>query len=221
MRSLLSSFENVRRILVPPAGTVALIDCGSPDTATKIASSLAYRKLGNSVIYVERAPAQVWKDVEYTDNVQNTVASQDSRHLALDRTSPSAAEPTAFTCTLFVTRLPPNSSTATFKGLFQDLPGFTHVKLLHNRSTDTKPLPFLSGFVTFTSSDHAQRAKKAMNGHVIDGQTLLITEAKGAAEQRNISPSPRKQSTKILVKNLPFETKKEELRQIIRYVTRV
>lgn len=200
------------RILVPPAGTLALVELGDPATATKAATSLAYRKLGNSVIYVERAPSGLWKDLGKPYDIQKP----DTPDMPRDQSSGTPSESDSQSHSLFVTKLPPNTSAATFKSLFQNLPGFAYANLLHRQTVgDTSRAGPPSGFVGFSSHEDAQRAKKIMNGHVLDGHMVSVSESKGAP--RDAPLEAKQNSGKLLIKNLPFETNKQELREVLGY----
>jgi multiple RNA-binding domain-containing protein 1 len=212
IQSLLESVNGTVRILVPPSGTLALVELGDPATATKAATSLAYRKLGNSVIYVERAPSSLWKDLGNSYDTSRT----DTLDLPSSRSGATPSESNTQSHSLFVTKLPPTTSAATLKSLFQSLPGFTYANLIHRPTNgDTSRGGPLSGFVGFASSEDAERAKKAMNGHVVDGHMLSIAESKSVP--RDASLDAKQSSGKLLIKNLPFETNKQELRDVLRY----
>ena len=44
------------RVLIPPAGTIALVEMVVPGEARVAFRALAYKRLGNSIIYLEKAP---------------------------------------------------------------------------------------------------------------------------------------------------------------------
>jgi len=57
IRELFSAHGELSRVLVPPAGTMAVVDFVHADEARKAFRAVAYRRLGNSVIYLEKGPS--------------------------------------------------------------------------------------------------------------------------------------------------------------------
>jgi len=93
-----------------------------------------------------------------------------------------------------------------------------------NTKTDPKKqgqiLSMGFGFIEFKTKNQAQAALKAMNGYDLDGHKLLIRAShKGldAAEERRKEDRSNKlagRRTKIIIKNLPFEATKKDLRTL-------
>ena len=67
------------------------------------------------------------------------------------------------------------------------------------------------GFVGFTHAEHAQRAQEVMQAHVLDGHTLAVSLARRGHDE---APIPRAPSAKMLVKNMPFEATKQDIREL-------
>jgi multiple RNA-binding domain-containing protein 1 len=76
------------------------------------------------------------------------------------------------------------------------------------------------GFLEFRSKAQAQAALKAMDGYNLDGHKLLIKASHrglDAAEERRKEDRSKKvagQRTKIVIKNLPFEATKKDVRTL-------
>jgi len=73
------------------------------------------------------------------------------------------------------------------------------------------------GFVGFQTADAARRALKGMHGYVLDGHTLSVKFAgRGAEEQDEEKQSGREKAktTKMLVKNLPFEATRKDVQEL-------
>jgi multiple RNA-binding domain-containing protein 1 len=56
IRELFEPHGTLTRVLVPPAGTMAIVEYEHPDEAAKGFRAVAYRRLGNSIIYLEKGP---------------------------------------------------------------------------------------------------------------------------------------------------------------------
>lgn len=217
VKSLLNDVAPARRILVPPAGTLALVELADDAAATKVFKALAYRKLGNTVLYVERAPFDVWSGTEGEARPSEPVKNGNEDVKGVSETSP-AAEST----TLFVTGLPPTLSSGAFKTLFQNLPGFTYAKSTNPKSDssqDARRKPV--GFVGFASSKDAQHAMDVMAGHVVEGHVLQVTISHSVRDGPKEEEKPglsKSKTTKILLKNLPFEISRKDLMKVVRCV---
>jgi multiple RNA-binding domain-containing protein 1 len=76
------------------------------------------------------------------------------------------------------------------------------------------------GFLEFSSKEKAQAALSAMNGYVLDGHKLDIRasqKALDAAEERRKEDKSKAlagRRTKIIIKNLPFEASKKDVRAL-------
>ena len=56
IREMFESHGDLNRVLVPPVGTIAVVEFDKPDQAAKAFRAVAYRRLGNSVMYLEKGP---------------------------------------------------------------------------------------------------------------------------------------------------------------------
>ena len=56
IRDMFEPHGDLNRVLVPPAGTMAVVEFDKPDEAAKAFRAVSYRRLGNSVVYLEKGP---------------------------------------------------------------------------------------------------------------------------------------------------------------------
>jgi multiple RNA-binding domain-containing protein 1 len=91
------------------------------------------------------------------------------------------------------------------------------------KTDSKKPGQVLSmgfGFVEFRTSQHAQAALKTLDGYTLEGHKLQIRAShKGldAAEERRRADAEKRaagKKTKIVIKNLPFEASKKDVRAL-------
>ena len=84
--------------------------------------------------------------------------------------------------------------------------------------SDVAPPPRLSmgfGFVGFKSPDAAKKALSSMHGFVLDGHTLSVKFAgRGTEEDKKDDEKVKAMGTKMVVKNVPFEATKKDIRDL-------
>ncbi|KFY31717.1 hypothetical protein V493_00871 [Pseudogymnoascus sp. VKM F-4281 (FW-2241)] len=226
IRKMFEEFGSVTRVLMPPSATIAIVEFAQAPQARAAFASLAYRRMKDSVIYLEKAPKDLFTQpasVEIknvTNEAKNT--SIDAKLSVSDLLGPESAHTGADTSTLFVRNLSFNTTSDRLTETFKPLDGFMSARV--NTKTDPKkPGQVLSmgfGFLEFRSKAQAQAALKVMDGHSLDGHNLTIKASHrgvDAAEERKKEERAKKlagKRTKIIVKNLPFEASKKDIRTL-------
>jgi multiple RNA-binding domain-containing protein 1 len=226
LRKMFEEFGQVLRVLMPPTGTIAIVEFAQPTQARAAFASLAYRRIKDSVLFLEKAPKDMFTSVsshaalaQSVDSGQKSTDPKLSTSDLLEREdTPEAVD----TSTLFVRNLNFTTTSDRLTEAFKPLEGFMSARV--NTKTDPrKPGQVLSmgfGFLEFKSKSQAQAALKAMDGYELDAHKLLIKAShKGldAAEERKKEDKAKKlagRRTKIIVKNLPFEATKKDLRTL-------
>lgn len=225
---MLSEFGQLGRVLMPPAGTIAIAEFTSAPAARVAFAGLAYRRFKESVLFLEKAPRDL-----FTTNFDATSTGPNTAQLAaLSRAKdakPSAAdllEPAADTSTLFVRNLNFTTTSTLLADTFSPIDGFMSARV-KTKTDPKKPGQTLSmgfGFIEFRTKAAAEAARVAMDGFLLEGHKLLIKAShKGAdaAEERRKEDGRKKEQgkrTKIIIKNLPFEASKKDVRALFGYV---
>ncbi|KAJ3532006.1 hypothetical protein NMY22_g7921 [Coprinellus aureogranulatus] len=62
IREMFEPHGELARVLVPPAGTIAVVEYVNANEAAKGFKAVAYRRLGNSIIYLERGPVGMFAE---------------------------------------------------------------------------------------------------------------------------------------------------------------
>ncbi|PGH12928.1 hypothetical protein AJ80_06533 [Polytolypa hystricis UAMH7299] len=224
LRSLFEPYGQITRLLMPPSGTIAIVQFSMPDEAQKAFKGLAYRKIGDSILFLEKAPKDLFEGASTAP-----VASTDGRKVISQGFSTSDTfkadevdETALATSTLFVRNLNFSTTTSTLTDIFSSLDGFMSAKV-KTKADAKRPGETLSmgfGFVEFKSNAQAQAALKVMNGYKLEQHELVVKAShKGmdAAEQRRREDTAKKinaRRTKIIVKNLPFQATKKDIRSL-------
>lgn len=222
LRSLFDAYGSIVRVLMPPSGTISIIEFAQPEHAQSAFNNLAYRKFKDSILFLEKAPRTVFN----TENFQ--ISAPDLREQRLKGVKPSASEfpddeniqSDAVTSTLFVRNLNFSTSSGRLREAFQGLDGFASARV-KMKPDPKRPGQFLSmgfGFLEFWTAKQAQAALCSMNGYMLDGHEISIRtshKAVDAAEERRREDQAKKiVGTKIVIKNLPFEATKKDIRTL-------
>jgi multiple RNA-binding domain-containing protein 1 len=218
LREMFCVHGELQRVLVPPAGTLAVIEFTHTDEARKAFRAIAYRRLGNSVIYLEKGPLGMFQPTSTTAEVANGVAP-----IAIEESDAVDDANVSITGgkTLFVKNLAFATSSERFTQAFRHLPDFAFARV-QTKPDPKRPGSRLSmgfGFVGFRSEEAARKALKGMYGYVLDGHSLSVKFAGRGAEEQEEKKGGREKAktTKMLVKNVPFEATRKDIQALFGY----
>ena len=221
LTKLLEQHGRIQRLLMPPSGTIAIVEFGQPDHARSAFTNLAYRKFKDSILFLEKAPRDLFSITRAHQDMRssNNPGAKVPANEVLQTDGP--LEPID-TSTLFVRNLNFVTTTERLREVFQPLDGFLSARV-KTKSDPKKPGQLLSmgfGFLEFRTKDNAQAALQAMDGYQLDGHNLLVRashRAVDAAEERRKEDHAKKEAgrkTKIIIKNLPFEASRKDIRSL-------
>ena len=216
LKALFNVCGEVTRILLPPSGVIAIAEFAEADQAQRAIKQLAYRNVKGSPLYLEKAP----KDLFSSSSGKVAGVEKDSDET--NDTEDMAAVSSGTSSTLFVRNLNFSTTSARLADTFRPLQGFLTAKV-QTRTDSKRPGEILSmgyGFVEFRTRETAQIALKTMNGYRLDDHELLVRfsqQPTDAAEERRREDAAKKngaKKTKIIIKNLPFEASKKDIRTL-------
>ncbi|EGO28739.1 hypothetical protein SERLADRAFT_459485 [Serpula lacrymans var. lacrymans S7.9] len=230
IREMFEPHGQLSRVLLPPAGTMAVVEFAHPDEASKAFRAVAYRRLGNSVVYLEKGPLGMFQDTGDTNEPTGqpkistsfkpvTISEQEADGPdGDDEPSLSAGS------TLFVKNISFSTTSDRFTQVFRNLPSFAFARVQTKPDPKRPAVPGVEaprlsmgyGFVGFKTADAAQKALKSMQGFVLDGHALHVKFAgRGAEEDEGKDKGKTKSNTtKMIVKNMPFEATKKDIREL-------
>ncbi|CAG7999795.1 unnamed protein product [Penicillium nalgiovense] len=222
LRSLFDPYGKIIRLLMPPSGTIAIVEFAQPDEAQKAFKGMAYRKLGDSILFLEKAPKNLFDGSAAPRTLAPETRGKDQGFSTADTFAADEPDDSVGTTTLFVKNLNFSTTNEKFLEVFRPLDGFITGRI------KTKPDPKRPGqtlsmgfaFADFKTKAQAQAALAAMNGYKLDQHELLIRashKGKDAAEERRREDTAKKASarrTKIIIKNLPFQATKKDIRSL-------
>ncbi|KAJ2727037.1 Multiple RNA-binding domain-containing protein 1 [Coemansia sp. Benny D115] len=244
LRALFGKYGNLGRVLVPPTRTIAIVEFLEPSEARAAFRHLAYKRLKDAPIYLERAPKDTFDkpfdrnaEEERRKKLQESIQPKADLETILApvhdqaATTHAAASSTAATggsgkgqvgCVLFVKNLDFDTTEETLRGVFSAVDGLASVTI--RRKKDPKrPGKWLSmgfGFVEYHTPQAARKALESFNGVEVDDHALEIKLSdrvtKGSSADEEVSLDTKKpKSTKLVVKNVPFEATRKDIRDLV------
>lgn len=202
--------EIVKRVLLPPAGTIAFIEFHDAGQARAAFKRLAYRRFKDVPLYLEKAPHGIF-EAEATD--KDKVSAVEAKKGSTDVLAANEVEEPG--STLYLKNLDFATTQAGLTNAFKNFPGF-RMAVLKTKPPNAKGerLSMGFGFVTFQSKEMATAAMNA--GVVLDGRKLEVKFARqGTTEVRSTTAAKSAAGRKkIIVKNLGFSVTKRDLREL-------
>lgn len=223
IREIFEAHGELSRVLIPPAATIAVVEFLHPDEAAKAFKAVAYRRLGNTIVYLEKGPIGMFKESvsPIAQDVPSAVVASGAKPVTIpDERDANDELQTAIVSgtTLFVKNLAFSTTPAALDHAFRSLPSFAFARV-QMKPDPKKPGSKLSmgyGFVGFKDAEGVKRALKSMQGYVLDGHALSVRLAGRGAEEPTEGKvkADGKSSTKMVVKNVPFEASKKDIREL-------
>ena len=221
LRELFEPHGHISQLLMPPAGTMAIVQFGDVGEAAKAIKQLAYKNLKGSVLFLEKGPRGLFDPPNVRDvgEVNPSMGIQNGVQ-ALDKAPDSRVG--TISSTLFIRNLNFSTTNARLKEVFEPLAGFLSARV-KTKVDPKRPKEVLSmgfGFVDFRTPGQAQAAMSVMNGHGLDNHDLVLEashKATDAGEDRRCDDIGKKleaKRTKIIIKNLPFEASRNDVRSL-------
>ena len=222
LRRLFEEHGDVTKFLVPPSGIIAVVEFANSAQCKTAFGALAYRRIKNSMLFLEKAPADLFKDVPAEGAAKDeTNSTKQASAIELKGDTHDVPE-TSGIATIFVRNLNFTTTTQDLDETFRPLEGFLSARV-KTKTDPKKPGQVLSmgyGFLEFRTSQQAGSALRAMDGYLLQGHKLeLRASHKGvdAADARRQADSRKRaleKTTKIIIKNLPFEASKKDIRAL-------
>ncbi|XP_046312462.1 probable RNA-binding protein 19 isoform X1 [Marmota monax] len=236
-------FGSLGRVLLPEGGVTAIVEFLEPLEARKAFRHLAYSKFHHVPLYLEWAPVGVFsstapqgKEPQKASAEKNMVEPEtvtDGEAPDGEKPAEEGAEaPTAKTeeeeeedeeslpgCTLFIKNLNFSTTEETLQQVFSKVGAVRSCSVSRKKNKAGVLLSMGFGFVEYRKPEQAQRALKQLQGHIVDGHKVEVRiserATKPALNSARKKQLPRKQtSSKILVRNIPFQADRREIREL-------
>lgn len=203
LEELFGHYGVVYKVILPPNKAIAIVEFANPEYAQNAFKALSYYKFKREPLYLEWAPSGLVQEDEETKHKQE----EKSAEIEMDQQ----------TKTLFIKNLNFETTEDKLQKLFEkERLGKMSVKIVRKNQ-----LSCGYGFVEFESPEFALNALKKLQHIIVDGHKLELslsqrkTEANEPKKKRR-SNMEFENSTKIVVRNIPFEATKKEIRDLFK-----
>ncbi|KAJ2705239.1 Multiple RNA-binding domain-containing protein 1 [Coemansia sp. IMI 203386] len=241
LRALFGKHGSLGRVLVPPSRTIAVVEFLEPSEARTAFRHLAYKRLKDAPIYLERAPKDIFStefdaeaEAERREKVKAAEQSKAEFSKMLEpvndpATSHAAAQGSSGKgetgCVLFVKNLDFDTTEETLRSVFSGVDGLVSV-VIRRKKDAKRPGKWLSmgfGFVEYNSAQAARQALQSFQGIEVDDHKLDIKlsdrVSKGGSNADNDDSAEidkkKPKSTKLVIKNIPFEATRQDIRELV------
>ncbi|KGQ87831.1 multiple RNA-binding domain-containing protein 1 [Candida albicans P94015] len=225
---LFSTYGQLKRMLMPPAGTIAIIEFRDAPSARAAFSKLAYKRFKSSILYLEKGPKDLFTREPTTNEVATIPEQQQNEHaveakisaneiLGESKEDDEIESVQGPTVAVFVKNLNFATTVQALSDLFKPLPGFVvaTVKTKPDPKNSGKTLSMGFGFVEFRTKEQANVAISTLDGHVLDGHKLQLKLSHKQGTGTSASSIKKSgKSSKIIIKNLPFEATRKDLLEL-------
>uniref|UniRef100_A0A8C4YP60 RNA binding motif protein 19 n=1 Tax=Gopherus evgoodei TaxID=1825980 RepID=A0A8C4YP60_9SAUR len=226
LEEVFGPYGSLGRVLLPEGGITAIVEFLEPTEAKRAFTKLAYSKFQHVPLYLEWAPMGVFscpppekKQPEIsgeegearlgTAGDETEEAKKGSEDTAVDEEEED--EESVPGCTLFIKNLNFATTEDTLKETFSKVGALKSCTISRKMDKAGTLLPMGFGFVEYKKPEHAQKALKQLQVTMGDA---------GKREEPTVTQSRKKQtlkkqkSSKILVRNIPFQATVREIREL-------
>lgn len=219
LHSLFQPFGPIGRLILPPGGISALVEFTEPLNARTAFKKLVYTSFKHLPLYLEWAPTGTLKERKQLPPKEAIKSSEENKKEVAISSDPGEQ------CTVFVKNLNFSTMEDALKDLFTTVGRVKSASIARKRNLNdpSKPLSMGFGFVEFERPRNAQKAIKRLQHTELDGHKLelklshrnshTLDSGEGDDGRSQVNLVEQK-SAKILVRNIPFEASKREVREL-------
>jgi multiple RNA-binding domain-containing protein 1 len=215
LRKIFAAFGLLEKIILPPSGVTCLIKFSDPGEARKAFKRLAYSKFKHCPLYLEWAPENVLKSKEEMEK-EGIKEEIEIARPAKDDSDYDEPEPKS---TLFIKNIDSTSTEDSIRDAFSHIGPIDTVQIAKKKVGDNlESLGY--GFIQFKTQAAAEKALKVMQLKEIDGKIVELKRSdrtlnnQNHAVRKSVKNSKQKGSTKIMVRNIPFQANANEIREL-------
>ena len=212
LRQMFSKFGELLRFSLAPSKTVALTQFCDETSAVKAFTSLSFRRYRSVPLYLEWAPEDIFTG---RAAIVETTPTQDADDKGVSENCTS----------LFIKNIDFSSTESRLENVFMKSKGFKRFTLMMKTNPDGVRQSMGYGFLEFSNESDASSALKKLQGVNVDGKSLHMSFSGSALKHKtsgdtsnvtaiNSSAVSKATSTRLCVKNVPFESNRMEIKKL-------
>ncbi|KAJ6659129.1 hypothetical protein lerEdw1_019432 [Lerista edwardsae] len=223
------------RVLLPEGGVTAIVEFLEPTEAKRAFTKLAYSKFRHIPMFLEWAPMGVFsgpgkKQPETPDgkkegSEQLATGSCENEEAKMgtveeeEEEEDDSEDESSPGCTLFIKNLNFATTEETLQEAFSKAGAVKSCTISKKKDKAGTLLSMGFGFVAYKTPEQAQKALKQLQGCSVDGHQLEVKISERATKSaatvaRKKQTSKKQKSSKILVRNIPFQATAREVREL-------
>ncbi|KAJ8414061.1 hypothetical protein AAFF_G00066590 [Aldrovandia affinis] len=222
LEAVFSAHGSLGRVLLPPSGLTAVVEFLEPTEAKRAFTRLAYTKFQHVPLYLEWAPMGVFS-APLPSKVEKPPAEAgpeiQSAPSAVEQSSEEEEEESIPGSTLFIKNLNFSTTEETLQGVFSKCGAVKSCTISKKKDKAGALLSMGYGFVEYKNPQAAQKALKQLQHCTVDEHQLEVKISEratgpGAVSSRKKQTAKKQTTSKILVRNIPFQATVRELREL-------
>uniref|UniRef100_A0A670KD92 RNA binding motif protein 19 n=1 Tax=Podarcis muralis TaxID=64176 RepID=A0A670KD92_PODMU len=206
------------RVLLPEGGVTAIVEFLEPTEAKRAFTKLAYSKFKNIPLYLEWAPMGVFSGPA---KIEPKIPGAQTQPVEaeIEEEDEEEEEESIPGCTLFIKNLNFVTKEETLQEVFSKVGAVKSCAISKKKDKAGALLSMGFGFVEYKKPEHAQKALKQLQGCSVDGHQLEVKISERAVKSAAVSArkkqtGKKQKSSKILVRNIPFQATVKEIREL-------
>ncbi|XP_030074312.1 putative RNA-binding protein 19 [Microcaecilia unicolor] len=234
LEEVFGRYGDLGRVLLPEGGITAIVEFLEPTEAKRAFTKLAYSKFQHVPLYLEWAPMGVFNHPPPRKEQSSDLGATEER-----KTEPEEAlgemtgslksskeviveeeeEDSIFGCTLFIKNLKFSTTEETLQAVFSKVGAVKSCSISKKKDKSGTLLSMGFGFVEYKKPEHAQKALRQLQHCMVDEHQLELKLSERAARpavnsSRKKQTNKKQKSSKILVRNIPFQATVREVREL-------
>ncbi|XP_041742190.1 probable RNA-binding protein 19 [Coregonus clupeaformis] len=218
LEELFSPHGTLGRVLLPPAGLTAIIEYLEPTEAKRAFTRLAYSKFQHVPLYLEWAPTGVFSAAMPSKTLTPDPEPTTKTSAQEEKEEEEEEEEEAPGSTLFIKNLNFTTTEETLRETFSKCGTLKTCTISKKKDKIGRLLSMGYGFVTYQTQKAAEKAIRQLQHCSVDDHQLELKVSeratKSAVVSRKKQAEGKQTSSKILVRNVPFQATVREIREL-------
>lgn len=213
LRKRFDMHGRLKRLLLAPAGTTAIMEFSKSSDAKEAFVGQAYRNFHGKPLYLEWAPLDIF---------DGKTEAEKTKKEDVNKNETNSNKPTLSRMTLFVKNLNFETTQMEMKRHFEQIGPVTSCIISQKKDLSTNTLLSMGyGFVEFESKEDGLECLKKLQHVELDGHNLELKksdkklgERKQAQRKDDGNTEQGEDNNKILVRNIPFQANRQEIKSL-------